>query len=77
MISSTTAYNINLKKKEFIKQFDFQYTDSEDEKLVLLIDKIIEYRDVFSQHKFDIGQTKQKIHVTLKSNSEIANNTSW
>ena len=31
---------------------------------------IIDSRDVYSQHKFDIGQAKQKFHVTLKPNSE-------
>ena len=57
--------------KDFIKQFDFQYTDLEDEELVMLIVMIIDSRDVYSQHKFDIGQTKQKFHVTLKPNSEL------
>ena len=57
--------------KSFIKQFDFQYTDLDDEELVTLIDMIIDSRDVYSQHKFDIGQTKQKFHVTLKPNSEL------
>ena len=32
---------------------------------------IIDCRDVYSQHKFDIGQIKQKFHVTLKPNSEL------
>ena len=32
---------------------------------------MIESRDVYSQHKFDIGQTGQKFHVTLKPNSEL------
>ena len=57
--------------KNLIKQFDFRYTDLEDEELVTLIDMIIDSRDVYSQHKFDIGQTKQKFHVTLKPNSEL------
>ena len=57
--------------KNLIKQFDFRYTDLEDEKLVTLIDMIIDSREVYSQHKFDIGQTKQKIHVTLKPDSEL------
>ena len=47
-------------------------TDLEDEELVTLIDMNIDSRDVFSQHKFDIGQTKQKFHVTLKSTSELS-----
>ena len=57
--------------KNLIKQFDFRYTDLEDEGLVTLIDMIIDSRDVYSQHKFDIGQTRQKFHVTLKLNSEL------
>ena len=57
--------------KNLIKQFDFRYTDLEDEELVTLIDMIIDSRDVYSQHKFDIGQTRQKFHVTLKPNSEL------
>ena len=32
---------------------------------------IINSRDVYPQHKFDIGHTKQKFHVTLKPNSEL------
>ena len=50
-----------------IKQFDFGYTDLEDEELVSLIDTIIGFKDVYSQHKFDIGQTKQKFRVLLRN----------
>ena len=57
--------------KNLIKQFDFRYTDLQDEEMVTLIDMIKDSRDVYSQHKFDIGQTKQKIHVTLNPNSEL------
>ena len=28
-------------------------------------------RDVYSQHKFDVGKTRQKFHVTLKPNVEL------
>ena len=57
--------------KNIMKQFDFRYTDLEDEELVTLIDMIIESRDVYSQHKNDIGQTRQKFNVTLKPNSVL------
>ena len=57
--------------KNIIKQFDFRFIDLEDEELVTLIDMIVDSRDVYSQLKFDIGQTKQKFHVTLKPNSEL------
>ena len=52
------------------KQFDFQTTDLKDEELVNLVDMIIDFWDVYSQHQFDIGQTRQKIHVTLEPNSK-------
>ena len=57
--------------RNFIKQFDFRYKDLEDEELVTLVDMIIDSRDVYLQHKFDIGQMKQKFHVTLKPNSKL------
>ena len=57
--------------KNLIKQFDFRYTDLEDAELVTLIDMIKDSRDVYTQHKFVIGQTKQKFHLTLKPNSEL------
>ena len=37
----------------------------------MLIDMIIDSRDVYSQHKLYIGQSKQKFHITKKPNSEI------
>ena len=57
--------------KNFRKQFNFRCTNLEDDELFTLIDMIIDSRDVYSQHKFDIGQLKQKFHVTLKPNSEF------
>ena len=32
---------------------------------------LIDSRDVYSQHKFDVGKTRQKFHVKLKSNVEL------
>ena len=32
---------------------------------------VIESRDAYTQHNFDIGQTKQKLHIILKPNSEL------
>ena len=39
--------------------------------MVLLIDMIVDARDVYSQHKFDVGKTRQSFHVTLKPNVEL------
>ena len=55
----------------YIKDFDFQYSDITDEGMILLIDLLAEARNVNSQHKFDLGKTRQKFHVTLKPKAEL------
>ena len=42
-----------------------------DEEMILLIDMLVDSRDVHSQHKFDVGKTSQNFHVTLKPNVEL------
>ena len=32
---------------------------------------LVDARDVYSQHKFDVGKTRQKFHVTLKPNVQL------
>ena len=39
--------------------------------MILLTDMLVDARDVYSQHKFDVGRTLQKFHVTLKTNVEL------
>ena len=56
---------------DYIKEFDFQYSGISDEEMTLLIDMLIDSRDVYSQHKFDVGKTRQNFHVTLKPNVEL------
>ena len=55
----------------YVKEFDFQYSDFTDDEIVLLIDMLVDARDVYSQHKFDVGKTRQNFHVTLKPNVEL------
>ena len=55
----------------YVKEFDFQYSDITDEEMVLLIDMLVDSRDVYSQHKFDVGKTRRNLHVTLKPNVEL------
>ena len=38
--------------------------------MILPIGMLVRARDVYSQHKFDVGKTRQKFHVTLKPNVE-------
>ena len=45
---------------EYVKQIDFQYSDITDNEMTLLIDMLIDSKDVYSLHKFDVGKTRQK-----------------
>ena len=42
---------------QYLKEFDFRFSDITDEEMTLLIDMLIDSRDVYSQHKFDVGKT--------------------
>ena len=56
---------------DYVKHFDFQDSDITDNKMTLLIDKLIDSKEVYSRRKFDVGETRQKFHVTLKPNVEL------
>ena len=56
---------------QYVKEVDFQFSDITDEEMTLLIDILIDSRDVYSQHKFDVGKSRQKFYVTLKPNVEL------
>ena len=55
----------------YVKEFDTHYSDITNEEMILLIDLLVDSRDVYSQNKFDVGKTRQKFHVTLKPNAEL------
>ena len=42
----------------YVKELNFQYSDITDEEMILLIDMLVDARDVYSQHKFDAGKTR-------------------
>ena len=56
---------------EYIKQFDFQYSDKKDNEITLLMDMLINSKVVFSLHKLNVGKTRSKLQVTLKPNVEF------
>ena len=39
--------------------------------MIHLIDMLVDARDVYSQHMFDVGKTRQKFHVTLTPSVEL------
>ena len=56
---------------DYVKQFDFQYSDITDNEMTRLKDMLIDSKDVYSLHKFDVGKTRQNFNVTLKPNVEL------
>ena len=56
---------------QYVKEFDFQFSDIADEAMTLLSDMLNDSRDVYSHHKLVVGKTHQKFHVTLKPNVEL------
>ena len=56
---------------DYVKQFDFQYSDITDNEMTLLIDMLLDSKNVDFLHNFDSGKTQQKFHVTLKPNVEL------
>ena len=67
-------YYLQYQPKEltnYVKEFDFQSSDITDEEMILLIEMLVDARDVYSEHKFDVGKTRQKLHITFKLNVEL------
>ena len=56
---------------DYVKQFDFQYSDITDNEMTLLIDMLVDSKHVYSLHKFDVGRARQNFNVTLKPNVEL------
>ena len=55
----------------YVKEFDFQYSDIKAEEMIIFIDMLADARVVYSQQKFDVGKARQKFLVTLKRNVEL------
>ena len=56
---------------DYIKEFNFQYSDITDEEMTLLVDMLLDVWDVYSRHKYDVGKTRQKFQVTLKPKADL------
>ena len=56
---------------EFRKKFDFSQSDINEAQLLDLMKLLARDKDVYSQHKFDVGKIKQKFHVKLLPNSTL------
>ena len=72
-ISSNIFYSDSQPKEfvQYVKEFDFQFSRITKKKMIFLIDMAFDSRNVYSEHKFDVGKTRQKFHITLKLNVEL------
>ena len=57
--------------RDFLKKFDFSQSDSNDAQLLDLMKLLARDKDVYSQHKCDVGKIKQKFQVKLLPNSSL------
>ena len=55
----------------YVREFHFQFSDITDKEMILLVDRLLNARDVYFPHKFNVGKTRQNFHVTLKPNVEL------
>ena len=59
---------------DFVKEFDFQYSDKTDGEMTPLVAMLVDSRDGCSRHNFDVSKTHQKFHVTLKPSAKYLYN---
>ena len=57
--------------REFLKKFDFSQSDINDAQLLDLMKLLARDKEVYSQHKYNVGKIKQKFHVKLLPNSTL------
>ena len=55
----------------YIKELDFQYSDLTSGEMTLLSFLLLDSRDFYSQHRFDVGKTGQNFNVTVKPKVEL------
>ena len=58
-------------RTKYAKDLNFRYSDISDDKKILPIDTLVDARDIYSQHNFLVGKTRQKFHVTLEPSVEL------
>ena len=56
---------------DYLKKFDFTQSDLTDDEFRALLEVLLDDEDVYSHHKYDIGRTKQKFHISLKKDCEF------
>ena len=58
-------------KEEFLKKCDFTHSDIDQNQLQDLMNVLLQNKNVYSQHKYDVGLIKRKFHVKLLPNSVL------
>ena len=59
------------KLKDYFKGFNFHVSDITNHDLIFLIDKLVDVRDVYFHHKFNLGKSRQRFHDTMKPDIKL------
>ena len=65
-------FNINKyseQEKEFIQMFDFQHSHLTQEEFEKVVTIILQYKQVYTTTKFDVGKTKVKLNLPMKKDA--------
>ena len=65
-------FNINKypeQDKEFIQNFDFQHSHLTQEEFEKVVTIILHYKQVYATTKFDVGKTKVKLNLPMKTDA--------
>ena len=65
-------FNINQypeQDKEFIQMFDFQHSHLTQEQFEKVVTIILHYKQVYATTKFDVGKTKVKLNLPMKTDA--------
>jgi hypothetical protein len=56
---------------EFLKNFDFSFSDIGPKRLRELKESLIRNSDVYAKYKGQLGKTREKFHITLKNDAKL------
>ena len=69
MLPQNLHHHFSEEEKSFASFFDFKYSDLTDAELTSLCQNLFKDKDVYSRYKYDVGCTKQKLHINLKEDA--------
>ena len=71
-LNETDLSNFSSEDQKFLKKFDFSESEISDQQLLKLANTLTQNKDVYSQHKYDVGKIEQKFHAKLTPNATLS-----